>query len=420
MKAAVIGRAGAMAPASRGVLRWLAVLLLLSATLLQRFGLSAGAASVSLALLVGYAFFLVALAFGALEVSVERSLLLSLGLCVALASLLFNERASSATSLLLLGAMYLPFAFSLRRGSLAEDDAGWMRVRFLDIAWVAAVCGIVQFALQPVVHAAWWFDFTPSIPEKLRATGTFNTVIPVGSLLKSNGFFFREPSGFSYLMALALVTELGDTRRKLRLVGFGLALLLTYSGTGILALLLATLHPFGLKTVLRLGLLLCAGALVFGLLGDALQLSATLERVGEFNSTHSSGYMRYIAPARLLSETFDAADWTPFFGHGPGTIFRTVRDYEFHDPTWAKLLFEYGIGGFAAFVGLFLAALRRPDVPLPVRATLFWGWLIMGGHLLSPEQNFLTLALVGLMPAPKVALRSAPPSPAVSPLAVHG
>jgi hypothetical protein len=32
---------------------------------------------------------------------------------------------------------------------------------------------------------------------------------------------------------------------------------------------------------------------------------------------------------------------------------------------------------------------------------LFAGWLVMGGHLLSPEQNFLTLALVGLVPPAK-------------------
>jgi hypothetical protein len=73
--------------------------------------------------------------------------------------------------------------------------------------------------------------------------------------------------------------------------------------------------------------------------------------------------------------------------------------YEFHDPTWAKLIFEYGLLGFAAFVALFLVALHRAQPPLRARAMLFGGWLLMGGHLLSPEQNFLTLALVGLLPA---------------------
>jgi hypothetical protein len=388
------------APYARRLLRVLLVLLLLSATVLERFGINAGSASTSVALLIGYAFLSVALALGVLVISVERCLFLGLALCSALVSLLLNETASSAASLLLLCAMYLPLVVSLRPGSLDDaDDAGWVMARFLDIGLFAAIFGILQFAFQPLVHAAWWFDFAPYIPGKLRASGTFNTVIPIGSLTKSNGFFFREPSGFSYLMALALVAELNGAKRKLRVLCFALALLLTYSGTGILALVLATLHPFGAKTLLRLAASLAVGAVIFWLFGDALNLSLTLERVGEFNSTHSSGYMRYIAPGRLLGETFDAAPWTPWFGHGPGTIFRTARDYEFHDPTWAKLLFEYGISGFVGFLGVYLAALRGPGIPLQIRATLFWGWLIMGGHLLSPEHNFLALALVGFMPA---------------------
>jgi hypothetical protein len=95
------------------------------------------------------------------------------------------------------------------------------------------------------------------------------------------------------------------------------------------------------------------------------------------------------------------------------------RSYEFHDPTWAKLLFEYGALGFVTFVGLFLTALRRPGIPLQLRAALFWGWLIMGGHLLSPEQNFLTLMLVGLTPFGSVIGRARRDGEAVAPPALH-
>jgi len=141
-----------------------------------------------------------------------------------------------------------------------------------------------------------------------------------------------------------------------------------------------------------------AGALIYAVFDDALNLSFTLGRLGEFNSDRSSGYIRYIAPGRLLAELFASDPWSAWVGHGPGTVFRTLREYEFHDPTWAKLLFEYGGLGFGAAFLLFLVMLRRPGIPIQVRAVLFWAWLIMGGHLLSPEQNFLTLALVGLMP----------------------
>jgi hypothetical protein len=385
-------------PRARVWLRSGLVFLLLSATVLERIGFNSGSASVSLALVAGYGFVALAAFAGALALSFERCLLFGSCLCVAMTSLLVNEAASSPASLLYLGVMYLPFTLVLKPGSLAADDAGWVMQRFLDLALFCALVGIAQFCAQSIVHADWLFDFTRYIPPKLRALGTFNTVIPMGSFNKSNGFFFREPSGFSYLMALGLVAEAFGPRRRARMASLGLALLLTYSGTGILALLLALSHPLGPKTLLRLGALLVGGALVFWLLGDALNLSFTLDRVNEFNSTYSSGYMRYVAPFRLVTESIDSSWWAPFVGHGPGTIFRTLRDYEFHDPTWAKLLFEYGVIGFLGFIALYLAMLRQAKGLPQVRGALFWGWLILGGHLLSPEQNFVALALIGWMP----------------------
>jgi hypothetical protein len=384
----------------RRLLRAATLLLLLSVTVLERFGLSAGALSVSAAMLAIYPFLAVAGLAGALVLSLERCLLYGLCMAVALASLLANEQQASFSSFALLGAMYLPFVFVLRDGALARNDAGWIYARFLDICGICAVVGVAQFALQLVIHARWLFDYSPYIPAPLRVTGIFNPVISIGSLNKANGFFFREPSGFSYLMALGLIAELVSSKRPWRLAIMGLALLLTYSGTGILALLLASLHPFGVKTALRLAGVVLLGALVFWLLGDTLNLSFTLGRINEFSaeSSQSSGYIRYIAPARLVGETIGSSAFSAWLGHGPGTIFHTLRSYEFHDPTWAKLLFEYGALGFVAFLGLFLITLRRRQLPIQLRAALLWGWLIMGGHLLSPEQNFLTLVLVGFTP----------------------
>ncbi len=156
--------------------------------------------------------------------------------------------------------------------------------------------------------------------------------------------------------------------------------------------------PPNRKTLARAALALGAAALVLWLFGDALNLSFTLSRAGEFDSERSSGYIRYIAPLHLLLDAARADPNSLWLGHGPGTIFRTQTGYEFHDPTWAKLIFEYGVLGFAAFVALFASTLRAPQAPARIRVMLFAGWLIMGGHLLSPEQNFLTLALVGLVP----------------------
>jgi len=391
--------------------------LLLSTTVLQRFGINFGSYSLNFALLGMYGCIAVAAASRALALSERRLVLYVSCVTVAFASLLLNANLaqpdrSSLASFLLLVVMYLPFIFVIR--SDAAPDARWVLRHFLDLALFCALAGILQFGAQFIVKADWLFDFSAHVPAFLRGPSGFNTVIPVGALFKSNGFFFREPSGFSFLMALALICEATLYRRVTRMLCFALALLLTYSGTGLLALLIAVLFPLGRKTLLRLAVLGCLGAATLLLLGDVLNLSFTLGRIQEFGAERSSAYIRFIAPLKVIRDTLDTDPWTPWLGQGPGSIFRQTVPYEFHDPTWAKLMVEYGVVGWVLFVALFLVLLSRSRLPIQIRATLFFSWLIMGGHLLSPEVNFMTLALVGLLPdAPGEPLssRSAEPAP---------
>jgi hypothetical protein len=393
------------------------VFLILAATVLQRFGLNLGSYSLNAALAAMFVLLVVAALGGVLAVSTERLLLYGIGLGVALISALLNERSTSMTSLALLTVMYLPFVFVLTPAACLSPDRA-LRI-FLDVAGLCAVAGVVQFYAQYILQAAWLFDFTPYIPPFLQGPSGYNTVIAVGGSFKSNGFFFREPSGFSFIMALGLMIECLTHRRPVRIGFLGFALLLSYSGTGLLALLIGLLVPMNHRNLGRLLVVAAGAAGLYLLLAGPLNLSYTVSRLAEFQSEDSSAYIRYIAPGRLIAEAAAAAPATLWFGHGPGTIFRQQVGYEFHDPTWAKLIFEYGVLGFAAFVTLFLVALRGPAVPLRVRVMMFAGWLLMGGHLLSPEQNFLTLALVGLLPQAQSPLGAAALAvPALRPRAV--
>jgi hypothetical protein len=393
-------------PVSRKAVRAAIVFVLLASTVFQRFGLNlmGGGYALQLALVAIYVLIAVAGFSGQLTLSVERVLLYMACMCIATASLLINTNLadvnrSSLSSLLLLAVMYLPFVLVLRDEWATREHVDWVLEAFANIALFAALAGIVQFFSQFVLKAPWLFDFTPYLPDVIKGQGLFNPVIPVGSFYKSNGFFFREPSGFSFIMALAIILEVGLGRRWWRMACLGLALLLTYSGTGMLALLIGLMFPFGLKTAVRYVGVALVGFLVLWSFGDALNLSFTLSRVGEFNSEHSSGYIRYVAPLRLLNESIDHGAWTAWLGYGPGAIFRTFTSFEFHDPTWAKLIYEDGILGILAFIALFVSALNRARVPIAFRVTLFFNWLIMGGHLLSPEANHMALVLVGFLPA---------------------
>lgn len=379
-------------------LRFAFVILFLTIFLFQRVGVNFGSYSLNLPLPAMYLLLVIAALSGVLLISLERLMLYGVCIALALVSAMANPNEASTASFWLLAVMYLPFLFSLRSHALGLDGVDWVKKVFLNLSLFCAIAGIVQFYAQFVIHADWLFDFTPYLPTALRGPAGFNTVIAVGSHHKSNGFFFREPSGFSFFMALGVLVESTGRRRVWRLACMGLALLLTYSGTGLLTLLIGMLFPLGRKTIWRVALLGCVGGLAVWLLGDALNLRFTLERIGEFDSQRSSAYIRYVAPARLIAETMASDPWVPWVGHGPGTILHAQANYEFHDPTWAKLLFEYGVLGTIAVLALFFATLNRAIVPAQVRAALFFAWLLMGGHLLSPEQNYLTLALVSLLP----------------------
>ena len=174
--------------------------------------------------------------------------------------------------------------------------------------------------------------------------------------------------------------------------------MLSYSGTGLLALVIGLLVPMNGRNLLRvLGVAAVAGAL-FLLLAEPLNLSFTLARLDEFDSQRSSAYIRYIAPARLVAETAAQSPWLLWFGQGPGTIspggrLRVPRpdlgeaDHRIRHRRAHRLRHPFPRGA------------ARTGGAAAVRAMLFGGWLVMGGHLLSPEQNFMTLALVGLLPA---------------------
>jgi len=381
------------------------VLTMVSLILLTRFGLNIGSYGLNFGVPVIYIMIFVGLAKGRFNLDLPGLILYTLFLAVGAVSLSANlnlghERDGSFASLLLLAALYLPFMFLLRPFELSREAWTWTMRAFSNLALFVAFVGIFQFCLQFVFNPPWLFDFSPLIPKALSTDILANSAIYTGSAYKSNGFFLREPSAFSFLMAFALICEMAMFKRWARMGVFTVGLMLSYSGTGLLALGFGLMFPFGFKTAVRIGIIAVVGLVLVLLFGDALNLSFTLGRVNEFSSESSSGYIRYVAPMRLIRELIDSDAWTAFVGHGPGTIFHAGRTYEFHDPTWAKLLYEYGLIGFSACLGLMLYAMSRSHAPVQVRATLFFCWLVQGGHLLTPENVLLIYVLLSLWPHP--------------------
>jgi hypothetical protein len=379
------------------------VFVMLSVTLFSTVGLRiVGTFPIEISLVALYGVVVLGLWHGWARVDPVALMLYAVLQAVATFSLLvnynFGDTPVSFGSMAQLVAIYLPFAVVLHTSGDPQAAWGWAVRVFGQVALFCAFAGIAQFYAQFFIQEPWLFKFNQVLPWRLQGAPGYNTVIPVGDLFKSNGFFLREPSHFSFLMALAILLELQTTRRLWRLATFGLALLLTYSGTGLLVLAIGLLFPLGRRTVLTLLVGGSVGLVLIFALGEALNLEFTLNRVTEFGSERSSAYSRYIAPVLRLHAEFDSQPWSAFIGHGPGTILRNARSFSF-DPTWAKALYEYGLLGLIALIALVGYCLTRITASSSLRVALFVGWLITGGYLLSPENCALLYLLLCGWPA---------------------
>lgn len=303
----------------------------------------------------------------------------------------------SAASFFLLVVLYAPFAFALRRAAVSPALWQWTARLYVAFSLFLALAGIAQFFAQFVLFEPWLFDYTPLIRDSLRASGGWNTVYYVGSWVKSNGFFLREPSIFSLAMAFAILCELGLAARKWVLAVLGLGLVLSYSGSGLVCLaaaLLLSLRPRALLRILGTAAAVGVALVVFW---DTLNLSYTVNRVEEIQSQKSSAYCRLVYPGAVALQEIDSSAWAAVLGHGPGTMQRMGGTcIGGHQTAYAKALIEYGLAGVIAVGALILGALGRSGLPLRFRAPVALAWLLLGGNLLASEVSLFLYLLSGM------------------------
>ncbi len=383
------------------------VFALLALTLLDRFGLRVTATySIPPGMIALYVLLGIMLVTGSGALNPRSALAYVAVACLGGLSFLANASFQSTShpslgSYLLLLVLYAPFAFSF--GSAAVGPQLWRWTLRLYIAFAAflAAAGIAQFFLQFVFRPDWLFNYMPLIPEAIRASGGWNTVNWAGEWgVKSNGFFLREASLFSVAMALALICELGSSRRKWVLLLLAAGLVLTYSGSGLLCLAVAMLFPLDRHCLTRVLACISIAAAVYFVFGEALNLGYTVERVGEVNSGKTSAYCRFVYPNTLILENFDTSPWASLLGHGPGTMPKQdTWCANGVETTYAKALYEYGLLGALAFGALVLGALNRSAAPIRIRVALAVMWLVLGGNLLTSEFLLLIFLFSAMWPA---------------------
>jgi hypothetical protein len=395
---------------SRGRIRLLAVVLV-GVTFLQRFAVPGTSEIVGVGFALGFAMTVLGLGLAVLCIDPKRLVLYALAMSGLLLTMLIKSNPYSVSSFAMLAVLYLPF-IAMFTVSVDEYRRGLNMLQ--QIMALLAIAGLLQLAVQVVGGPDWAFPLDGILPEQAFIS-KYNLRIPISDLpyLKSTGFVFLEPSLFSQFLAFSILIELLYFRRLARLALLGSAYLTTFSGTGAV-LLLAVSVPLIIRRR-QYGLLLpIAFAIVLSpWLQDVPPFSVFFGRLDEFSAPQSSGSMRFFGPYHAINDLLLGHPTALLFGYGPGTsdTMSWLLDYEVLNPSWLKLLLEYGMIGAVSFMPLYLYVLfaQSPDRLLSFACLV--QFLLLGGYLNSFYVQFFCLVLVGW---PRVA------APALTPLQPNG
>ncbi|PCI57311.1 MAG: hypothetical protein COB36_03345 [Alphaproteobacteria bacterium] len=303
----------------------------------------------------------------------------------------------SFASMFLLIIVHCPYAFGLKANSAMP---GIQFLYFQRIMVIIAIAGILQYAAQFIIGGDIAFFLDTMFPQSIIMQG-YNGTIPLqygSSFYKSNGVFLQEPSSFSQLLAVAIVVEAIYFKNWKRVVLFLAAISLTFSGTGLIILFaLIPIYLIHYRKFFILTFLLVA-VLTAPLWGTFVGLGGTINRTREFTDTRSSGYARFVSIVPTLNTYIVPQTNTFLFGLGSGSILRTLTsnesDYEWHNPSWGKMIFEYGIiGGLAYFIFIGFVFWKGCG-SVYIKAALLIQLMILGEFVLPPTLHSLILPLL--------------------------
>jgi hypothetical protein len=355
--------------------------------LFQRIAIKIANYQFSVGLIVLYIFLAIWIIRGEIFVNKKKILyfLIAMG-GISLSALIssYYSELFSIQSLLLLVGLYFPTIFTFKAGKQPVALKGFQMVILL-----LAIIGIAQFLLQFVgIPFRDWLGFIPAD----NIIYNYNYAIPISygsSIYKSNGIVSAEPSFFSQLIALSIFIEIYVFQKYAKLLILLPALLLSFSGTGLILLavgLISLLRIIKWNKLIIIGLITVVSFSMFFSTGFA---AYTFNRIREFQDPYTSGYIRFISPFTSYKQFFDEQGNSLAFwlGMGPGVS----DDVTWKTPTYLnplmKLLVEYGLPGLIFFSYLIYVFFSGQSLWLAL--SLFTGYAILSGGLLTPQITVL-------------------------------
>jgi hypothetical protein len=298
---------------------------------------------------------------------------------------LVSGHSFSTLSMLLVLACYVSFI-----GVVPASQATYFAVLGTFQKLALAVAGLVFVDIVVQLAGLGIPNMNLVVPPGM-VTQSMNYLQPItwGSpIQKPNAFFMLEASTTSQFLSMGLIFEVSFFKRWRWLVALSLGLLLTFSGTGLMLLLLCL--PALLRRVWRT-VLIYAIVLVPLLAGIAVATGwyAIAEtRMGSFNTRNSSANERFVVPYVTIMDIATSGNVPAIvFGFGAGKTAEDQYvpgvDISEYNPV-SKVFIEYGF--FVTFFFLVFTSycFFTSGAPFIVAYAALLEYHVMGGNLLLP------------------------------------
>jgi len=369
----------------------LCISLFYCSVLLSTLAISSGSKQVPISWLVGLVHFGILAALTRCVFDPWRLIAFGAAFSIATLETAAVHTSFSPTSLIYIAGIYAPLALSAPLLDAAAIRTLWKHVSIL--ATIVTVCGLIQIAGQ-ILAGGLFLDPIRSLPESLLLDG-YNTTYPIAygqELLKPNGMVLLEPSFFSQVVALGLLSEIVYFQRKWRIFLFVVGLGASFSGTGIIMLLPALLFVGSARVIVGAALLAVVVTAVIVALGFG---DIYFARATETGDAGSSGNARFVAPYQEMVNAWQEKPSVFLFGKGAGFAQRMATAGEANFGHVPKVGLEYGIVGLAAFSLLWLSLFWGLALPPSLTTALLIFYFMASGSFLEPFGVFMIWAVAG-------------------------
>ncbi len=342
-----------------------------------------GGKQLPFAIILAYTCFFILLFTFQLKINTVRYFLYSVAAFLCTIAICFSDIDFSPYSFFYMLIVYLPFLFVLK----TRNNKLYLQVlfSFQIIMVIGAFLGVAQVTLQvlgskPIDP----FSFLPADYVQQGYMTSYDFYYGIGkSVKKANGFIFLEPSFFSQFSALAIIVEAVYFKKMWRLILYFVALVVSFSGTGLLLLFWGILFVPALRTkriITAIVLIIIMLVLFFPFYFSNLIIS----RVSELSTHATSGYSRFVAPYLAMVDILSNSG-AFLHGLGPGAVKEFEDFYNASFTPISKIIIEYGIIAGPTVLVFIIFSFVYNTCYIPLSLSFLFVYLFLSGSLLQPQ-----------------------------------